>query len=202
MNNPLLPTVPPAILAALASHLQLTGSTLSIEQALTLAITEWQAGHNQPMANQTNALRGYQWKTLFLPEMTELRIIYGGNSYYARVAGDHIIFQGCRVSPREMTMTISCSVRNAWREIWIRFPDTRNWKCAHACRTEQKRLDHAPRVSPVESMAAAAAAMSTALKTALMLVEQSSTQAAQHIERRLAPLRRESDRLHEDCAYE
>ena len=67
---------------------------------------------------------------------------------------------------------------------------------------EQKRLEQAPHVSPVESMAAAAAAMSAALKTALMLVEQSSTQAAQHIERRLAPLRRESDRLHEDCAYE
>jgi predicted metal-binding protein len=93
-------------------------------------------------------------------------------------------------------------VRNAWREIWLRFPGTRNWKCAHACRTEQQKRDQTPRVSPAESMATAAAAMSAALKTALLLVEQTSTQAAQHVERRLAPLRRESDRLHDDIAFE
>jgi hypothetical protein len=202
MNNPALPTVPPAILAALASHLQLTGSTLSIEQALTLAITEWQAGRNQHSAVAASELRGYQWKTLFLPESTELRIIYGGHSHYAQVVGDHIIFRGRNVSPREMAMTIAGSVRNAWREIWLRFPGTRNWRCAHACRIEQQKRDQTPRVSPAESMATAAAAMSAALKTALLLVEQTSTQAAQHIERRLAPLRRESDRLHDDIAFE
>lgn len=202
MEYPAFSIAPPSTLRALAEHLRLTGSNLTMEQAIALAISEWRACHELPERAQKSALHGYQWKTLFLPDATELRMIHGDNSHYARVVGDHIIYQGRKVSPREMTLAISTSVRNAWRELWIRFPGERGWKRAQACRIEQQESQQQPQLSPAASMAAAAEAMAAALKTALMLVEQSGTCATQQIERRLAPLRRANDRLHDDVSFD
>jgi hypothetical protein len=204
MENRAAVQAPPAILLGLAEYLQLTGSKLSVEQAMTLAISEWQASHRRQAltAPATQQLHGYQWKALFLPDSTQLRMLYGGDSYYAHVIGDYLIYQGRRVSPREFTMSVSRSVRNAWRELCIRFPGERSWKRAQACRTEQEKNDRQLPMSPIESMTAAAACMSEALKTALRLVEDTSLVSARQIERRLGSHRRDDDRLHTDCAFD
>lgn len=168
-----------------------------------MAIRDWQAAHGPqlPLAG-TSELRGYQWKSLFLPESTVLRMIYGCDTHYAKVIGDHILYQGCKVSPREFTMMVTRNVRNAWRELWIRFPDSQVWKNAHACRIEHEKHSQQIPVSPVETMTAAATAMSEALKAALKLVEQSNVQIVKQVERRLAPKRRDEDRMHDDCAFD
>lgn len=202
MESRVSPAVPPTILLGLAEHLRLIGSKLSVEQAATLAISEWQAAHGQhaPPAD-ANELHGYQWKSLFLPESSALRMIYGGESYYARVVGDHLIFQGRRVSPRKFTIMVTRNVRNAWRELWIRFPDSRDWKNAHACRVEHEKEKQLP-VSPAETMNAAAARMSEALKAALKLIEHTNAQTVKQFERRLSPKRRDSDHIDDDCAFD
>lgn len=195
-------TVPPTILLGLAEHLRLIGSKLSVEQAATLAISEWQAAHGRHAAPaSSNELHGYQWKSLFLPESTALRMIYGGESHYARVVGDHLIYQGRRVSPREFTIAVTRNVRNAWRELWIRFPDSRDWKNAHACRIEREKEKQLP-VSPAETMNAAAARMSEALQAALKLIDHTNAQTEKQFERRLTPKRRDYDHLDDDCAFD
>ena len=195
-------TVVPTILLGLAEHLRLIGSNLSVEQAATLAISEWQAAHRQhAVPAAPNELRGYQWKSLFLPESTVLRMIYGGESYYARVAGDHLIYQGRKVSPREFTIMVTRNVRNAWRELWIRFPDSRDWKNAHACRIAHEKERQLP-VSPAETMNAAAARMSEALNAALKLIEHTNAQTVKQFERRLTPKRRGYDHQDDDCVFE
>lgn len=167
-----------------------------------MAIREWQAAHGQPGVSGGAELHGYQWKTLFLPDTTVLRLIYGSDSYYARVQGDHLVYQGYKVSPRQFAMMVTSSVRNAWRELWIRFPDSRDWKNAHACRVEhEKNCRHLPE-SPAETMQAAAASMADALRSALKLVERTNAETVTKFERRLAPKRRGDDRLHDDCAFD
>lgn len=203
MESPAPLAVPPHVLRGLAKHLHFTGSNLSVEQAATLAIHEWQAAHSHS-GKQSDAaeLHGYQWKSLFLPDSTVLRLIYGCDSYYARVQGDHLVYQGQHVSPRQFAVMVTRSVRNAWRELWIRFPDSRDWKNAHACRIEHERNCKQLPESPAETMHAAAASMANALKCALELVERTNAETVTKFERRLAPTRRGDDRVHDDCAFD
>ncbi|MES2317502.1 MAG: hypothetical protein V4631_08390 [Pseudomonadota bacterium] len=195
--------LPLTTLLTLREHLSFSESKLSVEQAVVLAIREWMANSGATVGEAgSEVLRGYQWKTLFLPESTQLRMMYAETVHYAAVVGESIMYRNRPVSPREFTMAIAGCGRNAWRDVWIRFPGSRQWKRANICRIEQDKKRRQPPKSPVDTMASAAAAMSDALKTALMLVEETSTQATAHVERRLAPLRRDDDRLHTDCSFD
>jgi hypothetical protein len=204
MENRVTSEAPPAILLGLAEYLRLTNSRLSLEQAITLAISQWQASHSEAahMSGGSADGRGYQWKSLFLPEGTRVRMLYGGDAYYACVSGDHLIYQGRKVTPRQFVMSISGNVRNAWRELMIRFPDQRNWRRASVCRDQQAQENAQPPLSPIASMTAAAACMAQALKTTQDLVEQAAALTTRQVERRLGPHRRDSDRLHDDCAFD
>jgi hypothetical protein len=190
----------PTILFALAEHLRLTGSSLSVEQAVTEAIRDWQ--YRQETGAEMVSGRGYQWKSLFLPESTRLRMIHAGASHYALVIGDHIVYQGHKVSPREFTMCVSSSVRNAWREIWLRFPGCRDWRNAHTCRTEEAPKQAQATLTPVGCMSAATASMSDALRAMQALLERSAPQVVQQSERRCEPKRRGDDRMHDHCSFD
>jgi hypothetical protein len=137
--------------------------------------------------------RGYQWKQLFLPDATRVRLNFEGQSYVARVAGDELIYQGRAVSPHQMVLQIAGDGRNAWRELWVRLPGQRDWSNADRLRSQLvKRAANAPR-SPEEVMSAAAKAMSNALNTALTLVEHANNQSQNQLERRLPRYRRMAD---------
>ena len=144
---------------------------------------------------------GYQWKSLFLPHGTLLRITVSHNSYFARVEGEHIMYEGCSVSPRGFTLATAGQGRNAWRDLWIKFPAERYWKGANRCRIQAQPVATALGLSPEQSMQMAAAAMKEALEAALALVRHGCAQRAQRCDRRMEGHRRHSDVLDDDCAY-
>jgi len=80
--------------------------------------------------------RGYQWKTLFLPDSTQIRMPYKGTFYYAKVEGDQILYEGKSISPGSMANKITSSSRNAWRDLWIKRPEDKEWILANACRRD------------------------------------------------------------------
>lgn len=80
--------------------------------------------------------RGYQWKTLFLPDGTEIRMQYKGVYYYANVVGDKILYDGRSVSPATFANTVAQSSRNAWRDLWVRLAPDREWRLADECRSD------------------------------------------------------------------
>ena len=84
--------------------------------------------------------QGYQWKTLFLPSGTELRMSTREATHHARVEGDDIIFHGRRVSPRGMTLAIAGDGRNAWRDLWLRLPGQSAFWPASRQRREHDRV--------------------------------------------------------------
>ena len=94
-----------------------------------------------------SGLRGYQWKCLFLPDSTELRMYCGDDYFYARVVGDAIVYQGQRVSPRQLTMAIAGEGRNAWRDLWLLLPGESAWKHSNAqlAHKFERRANHARR---------------------------------------------------------
>jgi len=84
--------------------------------------------------------RGYQWKALFLPHGTEIRMQYKGQYYYAKIEGDRLVYNGSSTSPATLANTITGTSRNAWRDLWIKRPGDRDWTLADECRREAEGL--------------------------------------------------------------
>ena len=90
----------------------------------------------QPETNYDTA--GYLWKhgnsRLFLPHGTEIRMTYRGQDYTARVEGADIVYNGHTATPSSLARSIAGSSRNAWRDLWIKFPDDKSWSLADELR--------------------------------------------------------------------
>jgi hypothetical protein len=133
--------LPPQTYLALAAYLQESGSGVDASELAATAIDQWLAQARARAENShTNPGRGYQWKSLFLPSATRLRMNFDGKFHYAEVDGDEIMFQGESVSPAQMANRIAGSTRNAWRDLWILFPGERNWKLASLRRRQAQDI--------------------------------------------------------------
>jgi hypothetical protein len=159
------------------------------------------------LAAEIPTAAGYQWKELFLPDGTDLRMSFENEVYHARVTGDAIVYQGRRVSPRQLTIAIAGDGRNAWRDLLLRLPGEKNWRPASLLRRNvQASIQAKPggevQASPTALIAAAASSMSQALRTALELVEHSNAQSVQKYERRVASYRRADDVLGEHAQFD
>ena len=80
---------------------------------------------------------GYQWKHLFLPNGTLLRTIFNGENYHCLVEKDHIRYKGLETSPSGFVNAVGGVRRNAWKVIWILFPNSSVWKLAGTLRTRK-----------------------------------------------------------------
>jgi hypothetical protein len=81
------------------------------------------------------ATRGYQWKSLFLPDGTLLRTVFGGKNFHCLVENDQILYNSQPVSPSGFVNAAGGMRRNAWRSIWILLPENKEWKLADTLRT-------------------------------------------------------------------
>ncbi|GJI97656.1 hypothetical protein RugamoR57_43740 [Duganella caerulea] len=113
------------------------------EAVLCQLIRDWVArqsgapGHPEQdaaPATPPEAGKGYQWKQLFLPNGTELRTTFGGKSTYAKVQDEVILCGGAATTPSRLANASGCGTRNAWHNIWLKFPGESTWKLAHRCR--------------------------------------------------------------------
>lgn len=205
-------------LLALGAHLRDNASALSLTDAVALAIRAWLADNagavalTEPaqsadaQADAHAASRGYQWKELFLPEGTALRMRYGDEVHHACVTGDAIVYRGRRVSPRQLTLAIAGDGRNAWRDLSLRLPGQAHFRPACVLRrmaqaSVELQLTPGPE-SPAATMAAAAASMSEALRPALALVEHSHAKAVPQFERRVDKHRRGEDVLTDHAMFD
>jgi hypothetical protein len=111
--------------------LRRTGDMRQPEEIVALAVKLWMA---ERLGNPEG--KGYQWKDLFLPDGTDLRLRYKGVDYHARVDGDRIMYAGGAVSPRAWCMMVTGSSRNAWREVWIRRSVNEYWTRARTWRKD------------------------------------------------------------------
>lgn len=209
----LLPVNNDALLA-LGAHLRDNASALSLTDAVALAIRAWLADNAgadasfEPAqsADDDSASRGYQWKELFLPEGTELRMRCGDAVHHARVTGDAIVYRGRRVSPRQLTLAIAGDGRNAWRDLSLRLAGEGHFRPACVLRRMAKVGVESQlasgRESPAATIAAAAASMSEALRTALTLVEHCNAQTVPKFERRVDKHRRGADVLTDHAMFD
>jgi hypothetical protein len=132
--------------AAVLALLKAKGDARSLEAVVDEALHAWlqKTTCEDPQAAHA-AARGYQWKSLFLPEGTLLRFDYRWETYEAQVRGNKIIYRGRAYSPRQLLLHITGTVRNAWRELWLRSPGDARW---HLADTRRRILRRVPREAP------------------------------------------------------
>ncbi len=99
-------------------------------------VQRWLARDMEREALRTNgpALRGFQWKTLFLPDGTLLRTSHCDKVEFARVTGDRIISEDGAMLTSSLLANRHARGRNAWRFVWLRFPGEDCWVRADKCR--------------------------------------------------------------------
>ncbi|MGZ5165517.1 MAG: hypothetical protein ACXWCQ_33900 [Burkholderiales bacterium] len=102
----------------------------------TAAIRDWLA-RNAPETFGMPATSGYQWKHLFLPNGTVLRTIFEGKNYHCIVEDDHILYNGTKMSPSGFANAVGGVRRNAWKVIWLLFPNTSEWRLADSLRRKR-----------------------------------------------------------------
>ena len=140
MNIEVSVPIPTQQFLELADFLRSSNDRRDPVMAVRDAIDYWlQNADWKPELLAQSATRGYQWKALFLPEGTEIRMPYKGTYYYAKVEGDEIIYEGKSISPGSLANTITSSSRNAWRDLWIKRPDDKEWKLSDDCRRENRQ---------------------------------------------------------------
>lgn len=159
----------------LADYMREYGDDRDPSEIAALAIDAWLAVAKGEAA-YAPSVRGYQWKGLFLPERTEVRMQCGGNWTYANVVGDALVYEGQAISPSRFAGMVGGIGRNAWRDLWIRLPGTVQWKKAGFHRVDQNKTSkESDRPFRLETPETASIAMATGLKNALALIEKAST---------------------------
>ncbi len=101
------------------------------------AIGEWVRRHKPELLTMP-LVHGYQWKSVFLPDGTVLRTVFGGKNHHCLVEGDWILYNGQAVSPSGFVNAVGGTRRNAWQCTWILLPDSKDWKRADTLRTRER----------------------------------------------------------------
>ena len=134
-------------LLKLINRLAELGGTQDLSEGVASAIDLWLAEQAKLATGCDPAsARGYQWKSVFLPEGTVLRSWSYGDHNYARVEGDQIIHEGKPVSPNQFAQSFARTTRNAWTDVYIRRPCDKRFTLA--CRLRQQLAEQA--ASPAE----------------------------------------------------
>lgn len=121
----------------LAGFLNNNGDARDPSLAIADAIDYWMDNASwKPELLRQSVARGYQWKSLFLPDGTEVRMQYKGQYHYAKVEGDQLVYEGAPTTPGSLANTIASSSRNAWRDLWVKRPADAEWRLADECRSE------------------------------------------------------------------
>ncbi len=175
MSHVIALQIPSATFVELADYLRDYGDERDPSDIATLAIDAWLALAKGD-APYRPALRGYQWKDLFLPERTEVRMRGGADYAYAAVVGDTLVYDGQAMSPSQFAGLIGGVRRSAWRDLWLRLPGSKAWKKPAFHRLEQNRPANAhERIFRLETPETTSAMMANSLKNALALVEKASS---------------------------
>lgn len=132
--------IPSDLLVALGDAEGTWWSDPELQPVICDAIRAWIARPTQAQAQQEVAATGagLQWKQLFLPDGTRLRATFGKESWQAVVQDGQLRYGEHIVSPSCFANLHGSGNRNAWKAVWLRFPDNEQWFLADTCRAKQK----------------------------------------------------------------
>ncbi len=81
--------------------------------------------------------RGYQWQQIFLPNGTQIRMTYRGEASYGEIRHSKLFLGNDSMSPSEFAGRVANNTsRNAWRDIYVKFPGDGSWRFADNLRAK------------------------------------------------------------------
>lgn len=81
--------------------------------------------------------RGYQWQAVYLPNGTQIRMTYRGDATYGEIKNGKLFLGEESMSPSEFAGRVANNTsRNAWRDIYVKFPGDGAWKFADDLRRQ------------------------------------------------------------------
>lgn len=83
-----------------------------------------------------DATKGYRWQDLYLPNGTHLYMNYKREKHYAIVKHEKIFYENDSFSPSQLVRKITNTTRNAWRDLYIQYPNKNEWKLADVLRRQ------------------------------------------------------------------
>jgi hypothetical protein len=196
-------------LLRLIEYLRTRSGSKDVSEALNTALEFWLDAQNElPPGVDPTGVRGYQWKSLFLPEGTVLRSWSYGEHNYARVEGDKIMHDGESVSPNQFARSFARTARNAWFDLSVRRPGDKQFKIASVLRKElagqERKRDQeqwSMPAAPVMAVATPAAPTPTAIDTAATSFPREAVQKSDFDPGWNLPERRKFRYRMEDIAY-
>lgn len=115
--------IPSSLVQRLQAHLMRRGGAPDLQHALSAAIEMWLTEQSKlRIGSDPASVRGYQWKSVFLPEGTLLCTRSYGEDQYARIVGKELFFRGRAMSPNRFAHWAGRGTRNAWNDIYVRRP--------------------------------------------------------------------------------
>jgi hypothetical protein len=145
--SPILFSLPASLetYQGLGNFMYTQGIKQEMFEIVDIAIKEWMSKFlDQQSRNVASTLGGYQWKSLFLPSGTTLRTVYMRTSYLAHVEGSELLYEGRSMSPAQFVNEVAKCERNAWRTLWLRFPNEDEWKPAMVFRKKSVEFQTKP----------------------------------------------------------
>jgi hypothetical protein len=140
MKTEIAVPVPTQLFIELAGFLKQKGDQRDPVIAVSDAIEYWMSNADwKPELLRVSLGRGHQWKNLFLPDGTEVRMQYKGKYHYAKVEGDQLVYEGEPTTPGSLANTIARTSRNAWRDLWVKRPGDASWSLADDLRAVEKQ---------------------------------------------------------------
>lgn len=84
-------------------------------------------------------VRGFQWQALFLPNGTKIWMSYGNQESCAEIRHERLQFGDECMSPSQFASRVANSTsRNAWRDLYIKFPGDGSWNLADSLRRRHR----------------------------------------------------------------
>jgi hypothetical protein len=79
----------------------------------------------------------YFWQRVRLPNGTQLRMSYRGRDHFAEIRRSQLYYEDRVTSPSQFASKVAAfTSRNAWRDIWVKRPDDKDWVFADRLRRE------------------------------------------------------------------
>ncbi len=83
-----------------------------------------------------DGFKGYRWGEIYLPNGTQLYMEYKKERHYASIMHEKLIYKEESLSPSQFVWEITRTSRNAWRDIYIKKPNEKEWTLADILRAK------------------------------------------------------------------
>lgn len=109
------------------------------EKYYPLALTYWAEQADKDMESYLAKRKPLVWKEITIPASSDVRMSYGGTSHYATIHDGKIKDGDGEFSPSEWSSKVADGTsRNAWRDLWFKFPSKKDWVPAELIRQQAR----------------------------------------------------------------